>query len=359
MEETQTTRTAIIIRSPHAGRSDRLAEALQHLQAQGVQVVDTLSIASLDDLPAQGKRWRASGIDVALAAGGDGVVGGVITHIIDSDLALGIIPLGTSNDIARSLNIPLDLAETASVIARGNAARIDVGEGQPAQQAPHKASSHPRGPVSSQVSRQKHAYFAHALTIGLNVQFARLATNVVTRRRFGRMTYPLAAVEVMAQHTPVDITLSFEGALAPQQSTTHPTTAQLDNIDIHCRALQVAVINAPIFGGRWRFAIPAAAVDDRLLDIVVFEEANVVKNLSAALAHLVDSQQPALPQAGTGHHPADLSQLPGIHHIQARGVMIATSTDPQDVTLDGEVRGQTPAFVRVADEQLRVIVPRR
>jgi len=43
--------------------------------------------------------------------------------------------------------------------------------------------------------------------------------------------------------------------------------------------------------------------------------------------------------------------------VQARGVTIRTSADPRDVTLDGEVRGQTPMYVHVADEQLRVRVP--
>ena len=54
---------------------------------------------------------------------------------------------------------------------------------------------------------------------------------------------------------------------------------------------------------------------------------------------------------------AELSHIPGIYHVQARGMFIATSVDPQDVTLDGEVRGQTPGYARVADERLRVVVP--
>ena len=58
------------------------------------------------------------------------------------------------------------------------------------------------------------------------------------------------------------------------------------------------------------------------------------------------------------HHPAELTGIPGIHHVQARGVTIMTSADPRDATLDGEVRGQTPMYVHVADEQLRVKVPK-
>jgi len=52
-----------------------------------------------------------------------------------------------------------------------------------------------------------------------------------------------------------------------------------------------------------------------------------------------------------------LTGIPGIHHLQAQGVTITTHADPRDVTLDGEVRGQTPAHVRLAEQRLRVIVP--
>jgi len=57
------------------------------------------------------------------------------------------------------------------------------------------------------------------------------------------------------------------------------------------------------------------------------------------------------------HHPAELTGIPGMHHVQARGVTIMTNVDPRDATLDGEVRGQTPMYVHVADERLRVKVP--
>ena len=56
-------------------------------------------------------------------------------------------------------------------------------------------------------------------------------------------------------------------------------------------------------------------------------------------------------------HPAELTGIPGIHHLQARGVTITTRADPQDATLDGEVRVQTPLQVQVADEPLNVVVP--
>lgn len=347
----------IVIHSPHSGRSEKLAEAITHLEQAGVEVVNTISIADLDNLPAQGTAWKESGVDVAIAAGGDGLVGGVITHIAESGLPLGILPLGTSNDIARALHIPQDLHGAAQVIAQGKEHQIDIGVAQPAEQASHPATQHQAGLLLDQVAPQNYGFFAHALTVGVNVLFARIATNAATRKRFGRMTYPVAALETFVRHDALDIQLKFEGLAMPQATAnTQGQTA------LRGRALQVAVINTPIFGGQRELAIPGSRFDDRLLDIVVIEQMDV-GTLGKSIAQFFGPQEHAGIPLFTGekrtsrHHPAELSGVPGIHHVQARGVTITTSTDPQNATFDGEVRGPTPMYVYVADEQLRVRVP--
>jgi diacylglycerol kinase (ATP) len=358
---------AIVIHSPHSGRSKKLVEAMTHLEQTGIEVVNTISIADLDHLPAQGTTWKESGIDVAIAAGGDGLVGGVITHIAASGLPLGILPLGTSNDIARALRIPQDLQAAAQTIAQGTEQEVDIGIAQPAKQAPHLATKHQSGPVLEQVAPQTHGYFAHALTVGVNVQFARIATNVATRQRFGRMTYTVAALETLATHDALDIQLEFEGLAMPRATANTqghmapaPATPELQT-SLRCRALQVAVINTPIFGGQRELAIPGSSFADRLLDIVVIEQMDV-GTLGKSIAHVFSPRRHAETPGSSGEkrtftHPAELSGIPGIHHVQARGVTITTSADPRDATLDGEVRGQTPMDVHVADEQLRMKVP--
>ncbi len=82
----------ILIHSPHSGRSSKLPVAIKHLEQAGLEVVNSISIADLDDLPAQGTSWKESGVAVAIAAGGDGLVGGVITHIAESGLPLQLAP---------------------------------------------------------------------------------------------------------------------------------------------------------------------------------------------------------------------------------------------------------------------------
>ena len=240
--------------------------------------------------------------------------------------------------------------------------------GQPAEQASHAGTVSQPVEASSQNGSKLYGYFAHALTVGVNVQFAHIATNVATRERFGRMTYPYAALKTAAARDALDIRLDFEGLALPQvtiaaQEGASPAPATPETLStLRCRALQVAVINTPIFGGQREFAIARSSFADRLLDIVVFEQmemGTLGKNIARSFAprkHTVAPLTPGETRTST-YHPAELTGIPGMHHVQARGVTITTSADPRDVTFDGEVRGHTPIYVHVADERLRVRVP--
>jgi YegS/Rv2252/BmrU family lipid kinase len=65
---------------------------------------------------------------VIVAAGGDGTVSTVAALLKGSDIALGVLPLGTLNHFARDLRIPLALAEAVQTIVAGNVIEVDVGE---------------------------------------------------------------------------------------------------------------------------------------------------------------------------------------------------------------------------------------
>ncbi len=355
---------AIVIYSLHSGRAMQLQEALTYLQQASVDAQRVIPIADLDHLPPQGALWKQQGVDIAVAAGGDGLIGGVITHIVECGLPLGILPLGTSNDTARSLHIPEHIQQAAEIISKGHIREVDIGMAQPAEQVPLPLSSDEHIPVPVRISPRQHGYFAHVLTVGVNVEFARVATNVTTRQRFGRLTYPIAALEVLKNHRPLDVTLHFEGLkLLPQPGTTLSQEEIAALSTFQSRVLQVAVVNAPIFGGSWQFAIPGASLEDRLLDIVAFEDIDSGK-LNNAIAQFFNRREnrSVLPKSlwherHPALSPAELTAIPGIHHVQARAVKITTSSDPHDATLDGEVRGQTPLHARVAEQRLKVLVP--
>ncbi len=69
----------------------------------------------------------AGGIHLFIACGGDGTISAVAKAITGLPATLGIIPTGTQNNIAHSLNIPADIADAVSVFRLGRRAKIDMG----------------------------------------------------------------------------------------------------------------------------------------------------------------------------------------------------------------------------------------
>jgi YegS/Rv2252/BmrU family lipid kinase len=68
------------------------------------------------------------GTKLIIVGGGDGSVSAAAQAVADSDAALGILPLGTLNHLARDLGLPFDLAQAAEVIANGRPQAIDIAE---------------------------------------------------------------------------------------------------------------------------------------------------------------------------------------------------------------------------------------
>ena len=239
-----------LVYSPYAG-SAHGAHPQALLEDAGISVGLTLPVAALDGAEAQGPRWREAGCVAVVAAGGDGTVGAVASHAAEVELPLGILPLGTANDIARALGIPMAPADAARIIAQGALRRMDAGQAIPAQTAPHASSA---DPIAA-----RGAYFLHALSLGLNVEFARRATDVAQRRLWGKLTYVVSAIESLEHLQPTEVTLRFAGA---------PGTASYET---RCETTLLLAINLPVFGGRLELRLPGIRTDDHMLDVIVIE----------------------------------------------------------------------------------------
>ena len=121
-----------IIISANAGVSarddDKLRELLVRIFSE--HRVDTdisfaHSGAELTELAreAAGGRYKA-----IVAGGGDGTVSSVAALVVDTDKALGVLPLGTLNHFARDMRIPFDLEAAAETIVAGHTTEVDVAE---------------------------------------------------------------------------------------------------------------------------------------------------------------------------------------------------------------------------------------
>ncbi len=122
-------RIAVVLNSSAGsllGRHEAEAEVARHLAAAGLDAV------LVPDHP-EGLRARlddaiAHGADAVVVGGGDGTIAAAATRLKGTQTALGILPLGTMNMLARDLGIPLGLAAAADALAQGAIRAIDVAE---------------------------------------------------------------------------------------------------------------------------------------------------------------------------------------------------------------------------------------
>jgi diacylglycerol kinase (ATP) len=163
-----------------------------------------------------------SGIDTIVAAGGDGTVGAIAEHLLGTATTLGILPLGSVMNIARSLGIPRDVEAAIEIIATGRERVIDVGE------------------VGGRA-------FYEGASIGLNAAVFRELTRVDEPhwRSLPRTLW------VALRYRPARMVL------------------HLDRGQVRTRALMVTISNGPYTGAGMTVA-PEARLDDGLFDIRVF-----------------------------------------------------------------------------------------
>jgi diacylglycerol kinase family enzyme len=70
----------------------------------------------------------AAGYELVVAGGGDGTLSATASGLVGTDVAFGVLPVGTLNHFARDLKLPLDLEQAAKIVCRGNKEYVDVAE---------------------------------------------------------------------------------------------------------------------------------------------------------------------------------------------------------------------------------------
>lgn len=293
-------RRALIIINPHSRHGSVASDverALAVLEHDGVQLVRVASAerGSLADLIRHHE--TVSNIDLVIVGGGDGTINATAPALLETNLPLGILPLGTANDLARTLGIPADPAAAAAVIAAGHMRRIDIGV----------VNGHP---------------FFNVASIGLSVTLARELT-AERKRRWGRLAYAVAAIRALAQaRRPFSADITREGGET-----------------VHVKTLQIAVGNGRYYGGGmavWE----DARIDDHCLDLYSLEVRSWWRLVFMALALRKGSQR----------HWRDVRGSCG-------GAIDIRTRRPRHVNADGEIVTMTPARFSQIEGAIQVFAP--
>jgi YegS/Rv2252/BmrU family lipid kinase len=240
-------------------------------------------------------RRMAPSVDMVVLGGGDGTMNAAAPALIETGLPLGILPLGTANDLARTLGIPLDPEEAARVVLRGQVRRIDLGE----------VNGHP---------------FFNVASIGLSVAVTRKLTQEV-KRRWGRLGYAVATCQALWQMRPFSAQIQYDG-------TVHK---------VH--TLQIAVGNGRYYGGGMAIA-EDAEIDDGRLNLYSLEFESLWK---LALVY---------PAFRSGRH----GMWQEVRTARFAEAEIRTRR-PREVNTDGELTTRTPAHFRILRQAVSVLAP--
>lgn len=295
-------RRAWVLVSPASGSAVVYEHAKQALVDAGIEVVRELDITEKGQL-AEIVALPADERPLVVAAGGDGTVGAAADELAGTGAVLAILPLGTSNDVARSLGIDPDPVAAAAAVTDGVVRAIDAGR------------------VVVQGERNRN--FVHAATVGFNVHFARFATMSALRRRFGRLTYAVAGVRALRRHQPFTCTLDYDG--------------KSEQVEL----VQLSIINAPVFGGALDMRVPGARLDNRSLVVIAVEQGSPVRLMLGAIITILGRRREGF----------------GVRALRTQELRVHVDR-PLDVALDGEVVARLPADFGVAADALHVVTPR-
>jgi len=268
------------------------------------------------------------GAEVVIAAGGDGTVNEIANGLVNTDVALGVLPVGTTNSWALQMGIPAlnpmlpgtpvakliaDLEEriarplpanyyrkvlldAARVLVEGRTVAVDVGE------------------ISGR-------YFLMWAGIGLDAAVLESMT-WKEKRALGTWAYVFTAIGSGYRYSSTDVCLNLDGKAV---WTTTPL---------------IVVSNIQLYGGVMSIAA-RACVNDAKLDVCVFKGAGLFTFMQHAIKVL--SQR----------HLQD----PQTESYQCSEIVIESAI-PLPVHVDGDPFTRTPVTIRTVPSALKVIVPK-
>lgn len=272
--------------------------AARRLRERGLTVTEVIG-GSAEESLALAEIAVREGADGLVACGGDGTVHLAVQAVAGTDIPLGIIPVGTGDDNARTLGLPLnDVAAAADVIADNRTRTIDLGHVD----------------TADGVAR----YYLGVLSVGFDSEVNERANKMTWPH--GQARYLTAIVAELSVFKPLPFTMTLDGEV------------------INESAMLVAIGNGISYGGGMKVCF-GALVDDGLLDVTVLGAVSKLTFLRAF---------PGVFKGTHAKHDFVTQHLVKTATIDAPG---------QIVYADGERVGPVPAQIEVRPQSLNVFAP--
>jgi len=128
MESNPVPRDAVLVVNAHSRKGEqRFEEARAKLEQAGIRLTAAHAVSDPADLVPTVADAVSRGAAMIIVGGGDGSLASTIGEVAGHDCVFALLPLGTANSFARTLDIPLDLDGAIETIAHGTRRRIDLG----------------------------------------------------------------------------------------------------------------------------------------------------------------------------------------------------------------------------------------
>lgn len=285
---------ALLIVNPHSrnGQAETLQAAIELLKNAGIDVSINESESEEHLVSLIEEYDREDGI--VIVAGGDGTISSALEVIYNCQRTLAIFPMGTANDLAKSIGVPADLLSAAQVIAEGKRESISLG----------KVNGH---------------YFINVAHVGLGVDVTREITPE-SKKYFGVFAYLTAFFRALKRNKSFKVKINYD--------------------DGYCssKAIHLAVGNGRFYGGGNIVDERASLLDDEL-----------------SLFFIKPQPWWKLLLLGPILRNGAKQNTDRIVRKSAKKFSIQTSR-PKSLEADGEFKTKTPAEFEVIPEAIKVIV---
>lgn len=286
-------RALLIVNNKSRNGSADIRTAIEQLQQRGFDVIEG-KCEKREHIAERIHQYRDH-IDCVIIGGGDGSMNAAASALVETQLPLGVLPLGTANDLARTLNIPIDIEQAFDVIANGILHRIDLGT------------------INGK-------YFFNVANIGLGVHVMHHMSPEL-KQRWGVLSYGHSLLKAVQSFRPFRAEIICDGRRRL------------------VRSIQIAIGNGRHYGGGMTVAA-RACIDDNKFFLYSLEPLSLWEMLKFA------------PALRTGRF--ENREL--VNLDQGQEIDIKTRK-PMPITADGEPIGFTPATFKLCAKAIDVFVP--